>query len=87
MDEDALAACCRFPTRAGAIVELSVRDEEFRDLCADFATAEAELHRWRGSNHVLRDQRVSEYAVLVEALAGEIVSMLENASVVPFPRR
>jgi hypothetical protein len=87
MDEDALTACRRFPSQAAAIVERSARDEGFRDLCADFATAETELQKWRGSDHVLRDQRVSEYAVLVEALAGEILSTLENASVVPFPRR
>lgn len=87
MDEEAIAACRRFPTRAGAIIELAARDEGFRDLCADFATAETELHKWRGSHHLLRDQRVSEYTVLVEALAGEIVSTLENASVVPFARR
>ncbi len=87
MDEDAYAACRRFPTQAKPIIELSARDEGFRDLCADFATAEAELQKWRGSQHILREQRVSEYVVLVEALAGEIVSTLENASVVPFPRR
>jgi len=87
MDADALAACSQFPTREKAILDLLRRDETFRELCADFATAEKELSTWTASEHPLRDHRISEFAVLVQELADEIATMLDAASVVSFPRR
>ncbi len=86
MDEHINAAVRQFPERGRAIRERAGRDETFRDLCADFSTAEDELRKWTTSADPRRERRVEEYSVLVSELALEIEAMLD-ASVVPFPRR
>lgn len=87
MDEDASAAISRFPDRSHAISDLCARNEGFREMCADFATAEAELQKWRTSTDPRRDLRIGEYRVLTEELAVEIANTLAAAAVVPFPKR
>ena len=86
MGEDANAAIRRFPDRSRAISDLFVRDEGFRDMCTDFATAEAELQRWRASEDPRRERRIDEYLVLVEDLAAEIANTLDATSFAPFSK-
>ncbi|WP_276122082.1 hypothetical protein [Pararhizobium qamdonense] len=86
MDEDTNAAVRRFPDRSRAISDRAARDEGFREMCADLATAEAELRKWSTSTVPRREQRIAEYNVLVDELAREIETTLD-ASVVPFPKR
>ena len=87
MDEDAAAAIRRFPDRSRAISDLFARDEGFRDMCADFATAEAELQLWRTSEDPRRERRIGEYQALVEDLAVEIANTLDATSFMPFSKR
>ncbi|CAN7418061.1 hypothetical protein LJR231_002679 [Phyllobacterium sp. LjRoot231] len=84
MDQGASAVERRFPTRKQAIEELAARDEEFRDLCIDFADAEAELHRWENATGPKRGERCAEYAELVNDLAREIEAALDAAAIIPF---
>jgi hypothetical protein len=84
MDQGAYAAERRFPARKQAIEELAARDEEFRDLCIDFADAEAELQRWEQSTDPKREERCAEYAELVDDLAREIEAALDAAAIIPF---
>lgn len=86
MDEVIGAAVRKFPERGRAIHERAGRDETFRELCADFATAEDELRKWSISADPWRDQRIEEYSVLVEELGREIEATLDS-SVIAFPRR
>lgn len=75
-----------FPSRSSLIDELAARDENFRDLCDDFATADhvrLNLEKETGAD---RDERLSEYVELVNSLRDEIETALDNAAVVPFPR-
>ncbi|WP_275782503.1 hypothetical protein [Pararhizobium gei] len=87
MVEDATAAIRHFPDRSRAIADLVVRDESFRDMCADFAMAQAELQKWRASTEPFRERRIGEYGILVEELAAEIAAALDAAAIVSFPRR
>lgn len=87
MDVDATAAIRRFPDRSRAIGDLVSRNDGFREMCADFATAEAELQKWRMSTDPMRDRRIDEYLVLAEELATEIAAALDEAAAVPFPKR
>lgn len=87
MDECATAAIRRFPDRGGTITELMARNEGFREMCIDFATAEAELLKWQASTDPRRGRRIEEYVVLVEELAQEIATTLDKAAVIPFPKR
>ncbi|NHT77758.1 hypothetical protein G8E10_18815 [Rhizobiaceae bacterium CRRU44] len=87
MSENETAACRRFPDRSTAIRGLSARDDGFRDMCADLATAEAELQRWQASDDPGRSGRVHEYRVLVDELTLEIAAALDASAIVPFHRR
>jgi phage host-nuclease inhibitor protein Gam len=87
MDQSAFAAERRFPSRKQAIEERAARDEEFRDLCIDFADAEAELQRWEQSINPKREERCAEYAELVNDLAREIEAALDTAEIIPFHKR
>lgn len=87
MSRDETAACRRFPDRVLAIRALSVRDGGFREMCADLATAEAELQRWQVSGDPGRDGHMQEYRVLIDALAYEIAAALDASAIVPFRRR
>jgi hypothetical protein len=87
MDQGTYAAERRFPARKQTIEELAARDEGFRDLCVDFADAEAELQRWEKSTGPKREERCAEYAELVGDLAREIEAALDAAAIIPFPKR
>jgi len=77
MDEDVLAAVRRFPERRWAIKAMAAWDDDFRQLCADLADAEAALRDWEGSSSPDRERRCAEYRDLVEGLAAEIETALE----------
>jgi hypothetical protein len=85
MDEDTQVAVRRFPDRSRAINDRAARDERFRDMCTDLATAEAELQKWSTSADPRRERRIAEYSVLVDELAREIETTLD-ASVIRFPK-
>jgi len=87
MDKGVVAAKRRFPFRGQAIEERAARDEVFRDLCIDFADAEAELQRWEHSTDQKREQRCAEYQELVDDLAREIETALDTAAIIPFHKR
>ncbi|MEK1889270.1 MAG: hypothetical protein AAAB35_17245 [Phyllobacterium sp.] len=86
MDRGVVAARRRFPFQGQAIEERAARDDEFRELCTDFADAQAELRRWEQSSDPRRDERCSEYLQLVDDLASEIEIALERAAIIPFHR-
>jgi hypothetical protein len=86
MDEDTSAAIRRLPGRSRAIIDRAARDEGFREMCADLATAEDELRKWSTSVDPVRERRIAEYDELIGELAREIQITLD-ASVVPFPKR
>jgi uncharacterized protein YdcH (DUF465 family) len=75
-----------FPSRASLIDELAARDENFRDLCDDFATADHVRLNLEQSSGPDRNERLAEYVELVNSLRDEIETALDNAAVVPFPR-
>ncbi|WP_455274194.1 hypothetical protein [Rhizobium herbae] len=75
-----------FATRAALVDELAAQDENFRDLCRDFATADELRQAWEFSTEPERDERHAEWADLVESLRAEIEAALNNATVIPFPR-
>ncbi|EHK77971.1 hypothetical protein SM0020_10965 [Sinorhizobium meliloti CCNWSX0020] len=87
MADNETAVKSRFPARVQAIDELLARNEDFRDMCADYALAEDELRKWRSSQAPDRDRRIDEYNELVEGLAAEIDAALDAAAVATFPRR
>ena len=61
MDVRLMAAKRRFPFRSQAIEERAAGDEEFRDLCTDFADALAAQRRWEQSTDPEHDERSTEY--------------------------
>ncbi|WP_349437243.1 hypothetical protein [Pararhizobium sp. A13] len=75
-----------FAARVALVDELAARDEGFRDLCCDFATADELRQAWETSTEPERDERHAECVELVESLRAEIEAALDNASVVRFPR-
>jgi hypothetical protein len=75
-----------FAARAKQIDELAARDEEFRELCYDFATADELRQTWATSTSPERDERYAESVELVESLRSEIETALDNAAIVPFHR-
>jgi hypothetical protein len=77
MDEGLAAAARRFADRRRAVEALAAADESFRELCADFAEAQAALQRWRASASAARERRCAEYEELVEGLADEIATCLD----------
>lgn len=79
----------QFATRAALIDELAARDENFRDLCDDFATANELRLSYEIACGPERDERHAEYVDLVDSLRIEIEAALNNAMVVLFhrPRR
>ena len=83
MDEGLAAAARRFPDRRSAVEALAA-DESFRELCADFAEAQAALRRWRASASAARERRCAEYEELIDSLADEIATYLDAAGAGPF---
>jgi hypothetical protein len=74
----------RFPDRCQAIDELAARNEDFRDLCLDFETADTVMRKWEASDAVEREARYAEFSLLVDELAKEITATLDAAAVIPF---
>jgi len=87
MGYDAGFAKSCFPARASSIDALAARDEDFRELCNDLATAETLRLDWENSLDPRRDERYAECVELVESLRIEIEAVLDRAAVVTFPRR
>jgi hypothetical protein len=80
MDEGVAAVRRRFPAKAGAIDDLATRDDEFREICRDFAEAQSELAKWEGSTEPKREERRREYGELIAGLLSEIEAALEHAA-------
>jgi hypothetical protein len=78
-----------FPSRANVIDQLAARDENFRDLCFDFETADEQRRKWETASGPVRNERHGEYMELVNSLRAEIEAALDSAAIVPFhrPRR
>lgn len=79
-----LAKRC-FADRTSLIDELVARDESFRDLCDDFATADRLRLSFNKTAVPNGDGRLAEYVELVNSLRDEIATVLDNAVIVPFP--
>ena len=75
-----------FAARSTLIDERAARDESFRDLCRDFATADELRQAWETSADPARDERHAECVELVDSLRAELKEALDNAAVIPFPR-
>jgi hypothetical protein len=86
MDEGVTAVRRRFPARIQAIDDLAARNEEFREVCNDFADAQSELAKWEVSTDPKRDERCGEYEELIAELSKEIEEALDKASVLPLHR-
>lgn len=80
MDEGVAGATRQFPARANEIEGLAARNEEFREICMDFAEAKTELARWEPSMDSKRGERRSMYEELVAALAKEIEDALDDGA-------
>lgn len=80
MDKSVLAAVRRFPDRSLQIRRLALADGAFRSLCEDFHEAEMAFARWSLSTSEQGASRRSEYRLLVEELAAEIVRMIDRRS-------
>lgn len=76
-----------FADRTSLIDELAARDESFRDLCDDFATADRLRLSFNKAAVPNGDERLAEYVELVNCLRDEIAMVLDNAVIVPFPRQ
>ncbi|RVL60578.1 hypothetical protein [Sinorhizobium meliloti] len=73
------AALRRFPARSLQIRELSMRDEDFRGMCEDFAAAENALAAVDQLPLHIREERRAEFKGLIESLAAEIAIALGPA--------
>jgi uncharacterized membrane protein YidH (DUF202 family) len=78
MDENVLAAVRRFPEWKRTIIALVAWDDDFRQLCADLADAEAALNTWEGSSSPARERRCAEYRILINDLVIEIGGVLKK---------
>ncbi|MBY5395434.1 hypothetical protein HFN01_11460 [Rhizobium leguminosarum] len=85
MEEGVTAVRRQFPARIKAIDDLSARNEDFREICRDFADAQSALQKWNVSTDPKRDERVVEYQELIAELSKEIEGALD-ASVPPTAR-
>jgi hypothetical protein len=75
-----------FVGRERLIEDLASRDEEFRDLCSDFCTADQLRQSWADSAGHDSVERHAECLELVNSLRGEIEDAIAKASVIPFHR-
>jgi hypothetical protein len=78
MDENVLAAVRRFPEWKRTIIALVAWDDDFRQLCADLADAEAALNMWERSSSPVRERRCAEYRILINDLVIEIGGVLKK---------
>ncbi|TBF73041.1 hypothetical protein [Rhizobium leguminosarum] len=90
MDYDTRFAKRIFPARAKTIDSLAARDDNFRELCADFSIADELRRKWETSSAAERNERHAECLELVETLRNETEAALESASMIVIkllPRR
>ena len=80
MDRGVTAAIRRFPQRSLEIRRLAIADSAFRSLCEDLSEAEDALARWSTLPLEQAAARRSEYDILVEELAAEIVSIVDRTT-------
>ena len=77
------AAALRLPAKLREIKELIGKDETFRGICEDLATAESVLGHVDQMPEALRAERRREYESLVDSLTAEIEEALRRAKVIP----
>lgn len=80
------SALRRFPTHAAQIESLIDRNESFRSMCDDLASAEQALLSVGHLPHSVREERRIEFSQLVDSLAAEIERSLSQVKVVPLKR-
>lgn len=83
MDDGIAAVRLQFPDRVEAIDERASWDSVFREICRDFAEAQAEMAKWQASSDPQRDERCAEYRELIAGLGKEIEDILDKAKVIP----
>ncbi|WP_210483614.1 hypothetical protein [Microvirga antarctica] len=72
MDQGLAAVVQHLPHRRRAIMELAMRSESFRSLCADVVDAERALQRWKQTDTPISRARSDEYMALIEGLLNEV---------------
>lgn len=75
--EDICSIVARFPRRELEIRRRCTQDLTFQAICRDYEEAAAALCRWQSAAEE-RDQRVEEYASLLEELEAEILAHLDR---------
>lgn len=83
MEDPVQVVTGQFPARRADISDLASRDQDFLEICKDYADAKAELAKWEISADPRRKERLVEYAELVEDLAREIENALKLALTSP----
>ena len=66
----------RFTEHAASIQERFDDDQNFREMCGDYAETLQVLQRWEASDDPRRAARVEEYRDLARALESEILAAL-----------
>lgn len=69
----------RFPGSEGPIRELYHADEDFRELCGDYAQCLAMLQRLRGQG-AERDERIEQYAEMRADLEQELAGRISGVA-------
>ena len=65
-----------FPEHAASIRDLFHADQNFREMCGDYADALEALQSWQASDGPQKAACIEEYQELVGALENEIVAAL-----------
>lgn len=69
----------RFPDQQAEILDLYLRDWEFRSICHDYGVVVQQIERVTASNmSVSIDPRVEQFRELEQELAGEILDQLQS---------
>ena len=69
----------RFPSRQAEVLDLYLRDPEFRGLCDDFGVSIEEIKRWAGSSVSEGvDQRIEDLQELRVELEADIAERLKS---------
>ena len=75
----------RFPARQSDVLNLYLRDQEFRELCHDFGVCATEIERLESSPATGASQRIGQLQELLDELEADIAERL-NAPLTK-PRR
>lgn len=84
--EGLAAAVGRFPRHVDQIRSLMERDENFRIMCEDLASAERAVLAVNHLSSAVRDERRQEFLQLAHDLATEIQRTLSQIKFIPFRR-